>query len=91
MKQTINFSQFIDAFNDRRPTNFTYDGLHALFEYLEELEDSTGEELEFDVIALCCDFIEYANAEEYADDYDDDLEDWIAVETRSGGYIVYSH
>tara|TARA_R110000823_G_scaffold314039_1_gene442344 strand:+ start:568 stop:843 length:276 start_codon:yes stop_codon:yes gene_type:complete len=91
MKQTINFSQFIDAFNDLRPNNFTYDGLRALFEYLEELEDSTGDEIEFDVIALCCDFTEYANAEEYARDYSDDLEDNLAATSDSGSLIVYTH
>jgi len=35
-----------------RKTNFSYEGLEILFEYLEELEESTGEEIELDVIAL---------------------------------------
>jgi hypothetical protein len=34
---------------------FSYKGLNALFEYLEEYEESTGEEIDFDVIALCYD------------------------------------
>jgi Holliday junction resolvasome RuvABC ATP-dependent DNA helicase subunit len=57
MKQTIDRSLFEQAFeNYNRVENFGYDGLRVLFEYLEELEDSTGEELELDVIALCCDY-----------------------------------
>ena len=59
MKQTINFHKFNDAFiNCNRKDNFSYDGLKALFSYLESYEDDTGEELELDVIALCCDFHE---------------------------------
>jgi hypothetical protein len=41
-----------------RGDNFSYDGLDALFEYLEEMEDSTGEEMQLDVIALCCEYTE---------------------------------
>lgn len=58
MKQTVNFYAFHDAFQRIRPDNFTYEGLSILWDYLEEYEDSTGEELELDVIALCCDFSE---------------------------------
>ena len=91
MKQTVNFYTFQKAFQDLRPNSFTYEGLRALFEYLEELEDSNGTELELDVIALCGDYIEYASAEEYAKDYSDDLEDWYVFETDAGGYIVAAH
>ncbi len=59
MKTTVNFSKFCDAFHKAgRDNNFSYDGKRALFDYLEEMEQSTGEELELDVIALCCDFDE---------------------------------
>lgn len=59
MKDTIYKSDFIDRMMDIRPDNFSYDGLVALFDYLEEIEDSCGEEMEFDPIAICCDFTEY--------------------------------
>jgi hypothetical protein len=63
MKQTINFSQFRDAFNGSQyQNNFSYDGKIALFDYLEELEEDTGEEIELDIIALCCDYTEYDSA-----------------------------
>ena len=57
MKQTVNESDFIEAFRAHdRMANFGYAGLKVLFEYLEEMERSTGEELELDVVALCCDY-----------------------------------
>mgnify|MGYP003654606855 CR=1 FL=1 len=58
MKQSINSNDFHNAFNAIRPDNFSYEGLNALFEYLEDYEDSTGEQIEMDVIAICCDFME---------------------------------
>jgi len=91
MKQTINFYDFQKAFQDLRPNSFSYQGLRALFDYLEELEESTGEEIEFDIIALCCDFTEYESVEEYARDYNDDLEDNLATTSDSGSLIVYAH
>ena len=71
MKITVSESQFRDAFQ-RRPDNFSYEGLSALFEYLEEYEDSTGEEIELDPIAICCEYAEYENLEEFQKDYGDD-------------------
>ncbi len=69
MKQTINFSQFVDSFSDTYKNNFSYEGKRALFDYLEEYEASTGEELELDPIALCCDYTEYENLEALQEEY----------------------
>ena len=58
MKQSISKQDFHNAFNAIRPDNFSYEGLNALFDYFEDYEDSTGEQIELDVIAICCDFME---------------------------------
>ena len=69
MKQSVNMYDFERAFKRFERDNFSYDGLKALFEYLEEFEDGTGEEVELDVIALCCDYMEYDSLNEYNNDY----------------------
>lgn len=56
MKTTVSVYEFRDAFLKLRPNNFTYEGLTALYDYFESFEADTGEELELDVIAICCDF-----------------------------------
>ena len=58
MKQAISKNQFHDAFNSIRPDNFSYEGLNALYNWLEEQEEDAGEQYELDVIALCCEFTE---------------------------------
>jgi len=71
MKTTVNFSQFCDAFRDfGRNENFSYNGKRALYDWLEELSEETGQEQELDIIALCCEFNEYADLEEFHADYD---------------------
>lgn len=75
MKTSINKSQFCDAFKAAgRENNFSWAGLGVLFDYFEEYENSTGEEIELDVIAICCEFNE-ATPEEIAADYAIDVED----------------
>jgi histidinol dehydrogenase len=70
MIQTVNRYAFEDAFKSYdRDTNFSYEGKKALFDYLEELEESTGEQIELDVIALCCEYTEYENLEELKKNY----------------------
>jgi hypothetical protein len=60
MKKTINSYEFERAFVDmNRSEQFSYAGRNALFEYLEQLEEDTGEEIELDVIALCCEYAEF--------------------------------
>ena len=76
MKQTINEYQFKDAFQSSRPNNFSYEGLTALYDYLEDLEEDTGEEIELDVIGLCCDFTEYDSLEDFQKEhYDEEIGD----------------
>lgn len=95
MKTTVTRHDFHDAFRRmNRQDEFSYAGLNALFEYLEEYEESTGEELELDVLALCCDYTEYRSLEEVSEHYDDietleDLRDRTSViELENGGLIV---
>ena len=59
MKQTVNFNQFVDAFNNAgRQDQFSYEALQAIFEYITDYEQDSGEEIELDVIAICCDWTE---------------------------------
>lgn len=77
MYQTINKSQFRDAFHAMgRGDQFTYDGLNMLFSYFED----TAPDAELDVIAICCGYSE--DMPEYiADQYDIDTEDMSDGET----------
>lgn len=55
----IGFCEFCDAFRDmNRNENFSHQGKRALFDYLEGLSEDTGDDIELDVIALCCDYYE---------------------------------
>jgi hypothetical protein len=77
MIKTINEYEFTqDLLNDEY-ANWSYDGTKALFDYLTDLEEDTGEQIEFDRVALRCDFSEYDNLEEILSQYDgiDTLED----------------
>ncbi len=70
MKTTVNFDSFADAFRRYdRTSQFSPAGLSALFDYLEGIEQDTGEEMELDVIGLCCDFMEFDSAEDAAREY----------------------
>ena len=77
MKTTVSRYDFQQAFTDaNRAANFTSAGLDALFNYLEEYEEDTGEEIELDVIALCCEYTEYADVQEFAAAYSDSYLVW---------------
>ena len=59
MKKSVSITDFMDAFEKMRPSNFTYEGLECLYNYLIDFERDTDTEIELDVIALCCDYSEY--------------------------------
>lgn len=75
MKTTVTKTQFKDKFKEMgREDNFSYAGLGALFDWLEQLEMDTGKEMEFDCVALCCDFSEYGCAFDAAKEYHDECD-----------------
>jgi hypothetical protein len=76
MKRTIYFDDFVKEFEEMgRLEHFSKEGLKALFDYLEEYEEDTGIEIELDVIALCVDFTEYSDFEEFKENYSDYVEE----------------
>jgi hypothetical protein len=73
MKTTVSRYDFERAFIDAdRKNTFTYDGMHLLFDYLEQYEEDSGTEIELDVIALCCEYDENA-WQDIAENYDIDI------------------
>lgn len=88
MKNTINFYAFEREFEQcGRGNQFTKQGLKALFEYIEDIEQDCGIEIELDVIALCCEFVEYEDMDEFHGDYDKD--DYPDLETlRSSTQVI---
>ena len=64
MIQTLRLSDFTNAFrNSDRAEQFSYHALELIFDYIEEYERDTGEQIEFDLIALCCEWAELTAAE----------------------------
>lgn len=89
MKQTISFSDFCDAFRAYdRNNNFSYKGKRLLFDFLESIEEDTGQEIELDVIALCCEYDEY-HWQDIADNYSIDLSDCDDDEEKEQAVIDY--
>lgn len=103
IKQNVNFDMFLDSFSDTYKNNFTYEGKRALFEYLEQLSDDIGEDIELDTVALCCEYDEYENFDDIRDTYSDyfkkhninsieDLQEHTQVIelSNNNGYIIAS-
>jgi len=68
----ISVEQFRDSFKRMgREDGWTYEGLGALYEWLEE----NFPDNELDVIALCCDFSEYESLDKYNEDYGSEYEE----------------
>ena len=84
MKKTINFYEFSRWFELNRPNNFSRSGLQCLFDYYEEFEDGIEQEIEFDPIAICCEYTEYDDLDEFKANYTceefQEIEDWDGVE-----------
>jgi hypothetical protein len=73
MKETVTQNTFIDRFDEiGRGSNFSREARLALFEYYEQLGEDCGE-IEFDPIAICCDWSEYEGPRVFAYEYFADL------------------
>lgn len=94
IKHITNFD-FTNSFTGSYKDNFSYKGKQALFNYLEQYEDETGEQIELDPIALCCDYKEYDDLADLQASYPDikdmqDLQDHTIVIPIDGtdGFII---
>ena len=69
MKKTMSQLDFQRECNEYN-CDFSINGSMALFEYLEEIEESSDIEIEFDGVAIRCEFNEYYDIEEFHMEYD---------------------
>jgi predicted ArsR family transcriptional regulator len=90
MKQTINLYDFRRAFESIRPDNFSYEGLEVLFDSFEQLEQDTGNDMELDVIGVCCEFQE-STVDEVIDGYMDQMSDAVSDEDKTEIVTEYLH
>ena len=92
----LNQSDFIQHFqNSERKDQFSQSALEVLYDFYEEL----GENMELDIITICCEWTEYASAEDLWVDFrnceftEDGLKKLFeelpsAIEVPGGGYLV---
>ena len=65
MKTTLNTSDIARALHRDDNAAWSRNGAKALAEYLEQLEEDTGEEMELDVCAIRCDFSESTSLQDW--------------------------
>ena len=58
MKKTLTKNQAVDALLEDDNVNWSLEGAEAIVEYLEQMEEDLGEEFEFDIVAIRCEFSE---------------------------------
>ena len=86
MKTTLTTYQAADILANDEDSSFTRAGALALVEHLESIEDETGEEMDFDSVAIRCDFSEHASLADFRNDYfADDKQAREAIGAEAGG------
>ena len=90
MRQTLTTSQVADMLMQDDNAAWSYAGARAIAGHLEQLEEDTGADMDFDRVAIRCEFSEYATAREAADNYDwqpDEDDDEDAQEASALHYL----
>ena len=96
MITTVTLNYFINEFqkSETYKNKFSKFGLVALFYYIEEIEKKTDEQIELDIIALCCDFGEAAK-EEYKKMYSNEEiskdNEYIITILKNGNILYREH
>ena len=72
MKTTVSLNEFRD--NSILKEAFSYYARVALFDYFEELERDCGIEIDFDPVAIRCEYTEHLSIENAYANYQDDEE-----------------
>jgi len=102
MKITLDTNSAVIALRQDTNASWSRNGARALVEHLESLEEETGAEIEFDAVALRCDWSEYPTALDAAGEYgwidgnenytEKKALDWLMEQTQviqfDGGVIV---
>lgn len=74
MKTTLSSSEAVRRLMDDDNANWGYASACALVAHLQTMEEDTGEEMEFDVVAIRCDYSKYDSALDAAREYGYDEE-----------------
>jgi hypothetical protein len=69
MKLTLSTSHAADLLHNKGENGFSYAGALSLVEWLEEMEDEAGADMELDAVAIRCDWAEYESLEAWAGEY----------------------
>jgi hypothetical protein len=69
MKKTMTQYEIAHELLQDTNANWSRAGAFALAEYFEQIEMDTNEELDFDAVAIRCDFSEYESLQDWAHDY----------------------
>jgi hypothetical protein len=69
MKLTLTTSTAVELLKVDQYARWSRAGARALVEHLEQLEEDTGEEIEFDAVAIRCDYSEFETALKAASEY----------------------
>ena len=66
--ESITENKFVEVMTQH---GFSYEGASILFEELTDIVECTGENINFDPVAIRCDFREYENLEEFLENNPD--------------------
>lgn len=98
IKQTVSAYDVIEqAKAMNKIDNFGHDGWRALFQCLEGLSDETGDDIELDIVAWCCDFTRFESVEDYNSQYNteyvyaDDVHEIACMIDDGPAFICYAH
>jgi hypothetical protein len=69
MKTTLSTSHYSEILANDEHSTFSRIGAYALVEYLEQMEEDCGEEIEFDSVAIRCDYSEHSSLSDWAHDH----------------------
>ena len=84
---TVTESMFHDAFKSHDcMANFSREACTLLFNMIEELEEGSGEPIELDIVALCCDYSESTLEDinmDYGQEFEtlEEVEEWLQDNT----------
>jgi hypothetical protein len=69
MRKTLSTYEIADLLIEDDNAFWSRSGAFALAEYLEDIEAVTGQEMDFDAVAIRCEWAEYSSLQDWGEDY----------------------